>query len=272
MHCASRSTIAAGRGRQRRADAWRGRAARALAGLALAASAAAAPAAELIVSAAASLTNAFRNIGSAFEAEHPGTKVQFNFAASGPLLQQIAQGAPVDVFASADQETMDQAERRQLVRPGSRTDFAANTLVVIVPRDTAAPPKALADLLAPAYRHVAIGVPASVPVGRYAQSVLAKARLWAPIEAKMVGAQSVRQALDYVARGEAEAGFVYATDAALMPDRVRVAFTVPTETPVRYPIAVVAASAQSAEAQRFAAYVLAPAAQATLRKHGFAQP
>jgi len=254
------------------ADALRRRAPRVLVSIVIAASAGVAPAAEITVSAAASLSNAFREIGSAFEAAHPGTQVQFNFAASGALLQQIAQGAPVDVFASADPETMDQAERRQLVRAGSRVDFAANTLVVIVPRDAAATPKTLADLVAPAYRHVAIGVPASVPIGRYTQAALEKAQLWAPIAAKMIGAQTVRQALDYVARGEVEAGFVYGTDAVLMADRVRVAFTVPTETPVRYPIAVVAASAHAADAQRFAAYVLAPPAQATLRRLGFAKP
>jgi len=243
-----------------------------LVALVLAAATGLAAAAELTVSAAASLSNAFKEIGSAFEAANPGTRVQFNFAASGSLLQQIAQGAPVDVFASADQETMDQAERRRLVRADSRADFAANSLVVVVPRDAAATPTALADLVAPAYRHVAIGVPASVPVGRYTQAVLEKAQLWAPIAAKMIGAQTVRQALDYVARGEVEAGFVYGTDAALMPDRVKVAFTVPTETPVRYPIAVVAASAHAADAQRFAAYVLASPAQATLRRFGFAKP
>lgn len=248
------------------------RTARALAALLLAGSVAVASAAEITVAAAASLTNAFREIGTAFEAAHPGTQAHFNFAASGPLLQQIAQGAPVDVFASADAETMDQAERRGLVRSGSRVDFAANALVVIVPRDGAVPPKVLADLLAPAIRHVAIGVPASVPVGRYARAALEKAELWAPIEAKMIGAQSVRQALDYVARGEVEAGFVYATDAALMPERVRVAFAVPTEMPVRYPIAVVAASRHADEARQFAAYVLSAPAQATLRKHGFARP
>jgi molybdate transport system substrate-binding protein len=240
--------------------------------MSLAASAAVSAAAEITVSAAASLTNAFREIGAAYEAANPGTTLQFNFAASGPLLQQIAHGAPVDVFASADAQTMDQAERRGLVRSGSRVDFAANALVVIVPGDTVAAPKALADLLAPAFRHVAIGVPASVPVGRYTQAALERARLWAPIEAKMIGAQSVRQALDYVARGEVEAGFVYATDAALMPERVKVAFTVPTETPVRYPIAVVAASRHAGDAQKFAAYVLSTPAQATLRKHGFARP
>ena len=95
-------------------------------------------------------------------------------------------------------------------------------------------------------RQVAIGVPASVPVGRYTKAVLEKAGLWAQIEAKMIGAQSVRQVLDYVARGEVDAGFVYATDAALMPDKVRIAFTVPTERPCCYPIAVVAASGNAA--------------------------
>lgn len=239
---------------------------------ALLAASGSAAAGELIVSAAASLTNAFAEIGSAFEAAHPGTKVRFNFAASGGLLQQIAQGAPVDVFASADAETMDQAERRQLVGRASRADFAANTLVVVVPRDAAAAPKSLADLTAPGVHRIAIGVPASVPVGRYAKDALEKARLWSVLEAKTIGAQSVRQALDYVARGEVDAGFVYATDAALMPDKVRLAFIVPIATPVRYPIAAVAASAHAAEAMEFIAFVRSPAGQATLRRHGFAPP
>jgi molybdate transport system substrate-binding protein len=230
-----------------------------------------AAAAELTVSAAASLTGAFREIGSAFEAAHPGQKVQFNFAASGPLLQQIAKGAPVDVFASADQETMNQAEQHKLVVAATRANFVRNSLVVIVPADRA-PPKALADLVAPAVRQVALGVPASVPVGRYSRAVLEKAGLWPQIEAKMIGAQSVRQVLDYVARGEVDAGFVYATDAALMPGKVRIAFAVPTEQPVLYPIAVVAASANAAVAESFVAYVGSPPAQAVLARYGFARP
>ena len=232
----------------------------------------AALAAEITVAAAASLTNAFKDIGSAFEAANPKTKVQFSFAASGALLQQIAKGAPVDVFASADEETMDQAQQQRLVRAGTRADFARNALVVVVPQDASAPPKALADLTASSIRHVAIGVPASVPVGRYTKAVLEKAQLWPQIEAKMIGAQSVRQALDYVARGEVEAGFVYATDAALMADRVKVAFVVPTATPVLYPIAVMASSTNAVAAQAFVAYVLSASAQAVLTRHGFSRP
>ncbi len=244
----------------------------ALVAAALALSSGVAFAAEITVSAAASLTNAFKDIGGAFEAANPGTKVQLNFAASGALLQQIAKGAPVDVFASADQETMDLAEQQQLVKAGTRADFARNALVVIVPQDAAAPPKTLADLTAASLRHVAIGVPASVPVGRYTKAVLEKAQLWPQIEAKMIGAQSVRQALDYVARGEVEAGFVYGTDAAIMPDKVKVAFVVPTDTPVLYPIAPIAASTNAAAAQKFVAYVASPAGQATLAKYGFGKP
>jgi molybdate transport system substrate-binding protein len=229
-------------------------------------------AAELTVSAAASLTNAFREIGAAFESSHPGHKVHFNFAASGALLQQIAKGAPVDVFASADQETMDQAQAQALVQATARRNFVANTLVVVVPMGAKAEPKALADLAQPAWQRIAIGLPASVPVGRYTQGVLQAARLWTTIEPKVIGAQNVRQALDYVARGEVDAGFVYATDAALMPDKVKVALTVPTATPILYPAAPVAASPNKALAQAFVDHLLSPGAQAVFARHGFGRP
>lgn len=125
----------------------------------------AASAAELTVSAAASLTNAFRELAPMFEAQLPGTKVQWNFGASGALLQQIAKGAPVDVFASADQETMDQAQTQALVKASDRATFASNALVVIVPAQGNTAAKSLSDLAQPAYKRVAIGLPASVPVG-----------------------------------------------------------------------------------------------------------
>lgn len=239
------------------------------AGLALAGRA---PAAELTVAAAASLTDAFKQIAPLFEAAVPGTTVRLTFGASGALLQQVAHGAPVDVFASADHETMDRAQARQLVRGNARHVFATNTLVAIVPADKAAVPLALADLGQPRYARISLATPASVPAGRYAQGVLEKAGLWAALRPRVIGAQNVRQVLDYVARGEVDAGFVYATDAALMPGKVKTAFAVPTAAPIAYPIAPVAASPNAALAQRFVDFVRAPAAQAVLARHGFGRP
>ena len=123
-------------------------------------------AADLIVSAASSLTNAFTDIGHEFERAHPDTKVVFNFAGSGQLLQQIAKGAPVAVFASADQETMDKAQADGLLEAGTRADFVRNFLVVVVPADSTVVLASLNDLAKSEIRHIAIGNPESVPVGR----------------------------------------------------------------------------------------------------------
>jgi molybdate transport system substrate-binding protein len=226
-------------------------------------------AAELTVSAASSLTNAFRELAPAFEAQNPGVRLQFNFGASGALLQQIAKGAPVDVFASADQETMNEALGQGLVKADERHNFVANTLVIIVPSNSGDMPKALNDLLQGQYKRIAIGLPASVPVGRYTKSILERAGLWSAIEPKVIGAQSVRQALDYVARAEVDAGFVYATDAAIMPGKVKTALAIPTDPPILYAIAPVAASANHADARKFVAFVGSPQAQVVLAKYGF---
>lgn len=244
---------------------------RALVALLLATLAQVAPAVELTVSAAASLTQAFRELGPRFEAIHPGTRVVLNFGASGALLQQIAKGAPVDVFASADQDTMDQAQAQGLLGP-RRVDFARNRLVLIVPADGRPLPASLDALRSPSVARIAVGLPASVPVGRYTQSVLEAAGLWSAVAAKRVGAQHVRQALDYVARGEVDAGFVYATDAALMPDKVRVAFAVPTARPILYPVASLAGAAQPAAAAAFVDFLRGEEAQAVLARHGFGRP
>lgn len=231
-----------------------------------------AQAGELTVSAAASLTNAFKEIAQDYEAQHVGTKVSLNFGASGALLQQMAKGAPVDVFATADQETMDEAGRQGLLAAGERKDFVRNTLVVIVPVDSKLALGGLSDLQQPDVARIAVANPASVPVGRYAKGALDKAGLWSAIEAKAVGTQNVRQSLDYVTRGEVDAGFVYATDAAVMKDKVRVAFEVRVDTPILYPIARTAGSANAEEAGSFVAHVLSPAGQAVLSKHGFQKP
>lgn len=232
----------------------------------------AAQAADLTVSAAASLTHAFRDLGPAFEAQNPGTKVLFNFAASDALLAQIAKGAPVDVFAAADQDAMDRAEAQKLLAPGSRHNFAGNMLVLVAPSDSALTLLSLADLRGAAVRRIALGNPSGVPAGRYARGALEAAGLWAAVEPKAVFAQNVRQSLDYVARGEVEAGFVYRTDAAVQKDKVKLAFAVPTGTPILYPVATVAAGPNADAARRFVAFVLSPAGQAVLARHGFLRP
>jgi molybdate transport system substrate-binding protein len=232
----------------------------------------AAGAQQITVSAAASLAEAFREIGTRFEATRPGSTVRFNFAASGVLIQQIIQGAPVDVFASADTETMDRGVAQKVLDAATRRDFAANTLVLVVPAQGGLPLAQLADLAGPAVRRIAIGKPASVPVGRYAKESLDRAGLWPALEPRFVFADSVRQALDYVARGEVEAGFVYRTDAQVQADRVRVAFTVGGHSPITYPAAVVADSRQAALARAFVQFLGGAEAQTVLARFGFGRP
>lgn len=227
---------------------------------------------DLVVSAAASLTNAFKDVAQAYEKEHAGTKVILNFGASDVLLQQIVKGAPADVFASADQKAMDKAVEEKAVKPESRVDFAANQIVLIVPTDSKANITALKDLTRDDVKRIAYGNPASVPVGRYTQGALQAAGLWDAVQAKSVLAQNVRQSLDYVSRGEVDAGFVFATDAAVMPDKVKVAVRVPSQTPVTYPIAVTARDTAAKEAKSFVAYVMSPAGQEILSRYGFHKP
>jgi molybdate transport system substrate-binding protein len=227
---------------------------------------------QLTVSAASSLTDVFKQIGPRFEAANPGVTVRFNFAASGVLIQQIIQGAPVDVFASADQDTMARGIAAKLIDVTTRRDFAANTLVMITPAQDNVPLTALATLATPQVKRIAVGKPATVPVGRYTQQALESAQLWAPLQPKLVFADNVRQVLDYVARGEVQAGFVYRTDAALLQDKVRIASTVTGHAPITYPVAVVADSNQPVLARAFAAFVLQPEAQAIFARYGFAKP
>lgn len=225
----------------------------------------------LTVSVAASLAEALRDVAPGFEAQHPGLGLRVNSGASGLLLQQIAQGAPVDVFVSADVETMDQGVRRRLLNSLGRRDIASNSVVLVVPLGPS-PIEHLADLGRVEVRRIAIGKAATVPAGRYARQALDAERLWSVVQPKVVPADNVRQVLDYVARGEVDAGFVYATDAARMPDRVRVVLTAQGHAPVRYPAAVVSASPQGERAQAFIAYLRSPPAQAVLARHGFGLP
>ncbi len=227
---------------------------------------------ELIVSAAASLTNAFGEIGKKFESANPGTRVIFNFGASGALLQQIDKGAPVDVFASADQKTMDQAAEKGLIISGARKDFASNELVLILPHGAKTPVKALQDLTAGEIGKIALGNPDSVPAGRYAQEVLTNEGLWEKLKPRFIFGESVRQVLDYVSRGEVDAGFVFATDAAVAKDNVSVALEATKHKPVTYPIAVIGSTKNRDLATLFVNFVLSGEGREILFSYGFKKP
>lgn len=226
---------------------------------------------QLTVSAAASLTDALRSIGAMFETVHPGVRLRLNFAASGTLLQQIAQGAPVDVFVSADEDTVARGLAMKLLDADSVRAFAANELVLI--RPAAGPElKGLQDLVGPQVRRLAIVKPATGPAGRYAQQALASAGLWDAIQPRVIPADTVRQVMDYVARGEVEAGFVYRTDAAPMAERVRVVMTVGGHLPIRYPAVVTSASPHKPLAAEFIAFLGSAPARQLLLSRGFTLP
>lgn len=241
--------------------------------LAVAAAALAAQAEDITVSAAASLADAFTEIAKSFEALHPDDKVHLNFAGSGALLQQLQKGAPADVFASADQKRMNSATESGLLTDGSRRDFAQNTLVVIVPAANDHNYKTLADFVtSPDIKRIVIANPDSVPVGAYSKKALEAAGLWDKIGSKNIPSENVRQSLDYVARGEVDGGFVYQTDAAIMPEKVRVVLDVPLDKPLTYPIAVLKNSAAPKTAQAFVDYVNGAEGHKILAKYGFRAP
>lgn len=224
---------------------------------------------EMTVSAAASLTDAFTELKGLFEKSHPGLTVNVNFAASNPLLKQLQEGAPVDVFATADLATMDKAAAAKVIDAKTRRNFALNDLVLIVPKGSA-PITKIADLAK--CGRIAIGNPDSVPAGRYARASLTAAGLWEKLSAQYIQGTNVRQVLDYVARGEVDAGIVYGTDAKKQAGKVAVSMVLEGHEPVLYPIAVATTGRNAKMGQAFADFVLSPEGQAVLAKHGFAKP
>lgn len=235
---------------------------------------AAASAQTVTVFAAASLTDALNAIGAKFTAS---TKipVRFSFAASSALAKQIDQGAPADMFASADLDWMDYLARRNLVDPASRTDLLGNDLVLIAPNDSAVSSVPLtAEGLKSALGagKLTTGIVESVPVGRYAKIALTKLGLWQTVEPSLAQADSVRAALALVARGEAALGIVYGTDAKADP-RVKVVATFPTGShpPVVYPFALTKTASGDAPA-KFLAFLKGPEAAAIFAAQGFTRP
>lgn len=224
------------------------------------------------VFAAASLTDAFTEIGRLY-GEKTGRDVTFSFAASSALAKQLEAGAPAAIFASADSTWMDYAESRDLTLKSTRVTPVGNTLVLIMPADkakTVTIDKAF-DFLAflGADGRIATGITDSVPAGIYARTALTRLGQWDKVKDRVVGAENVRAALALVARGEAAAGIVYATDAAIAK-HVKIAGTFPPDThpPVEYPVEIV--KGQDSEATKaFFAFLTGPEAKAVYAKYGF---
>ena len=230
-----------------------------------------AAAADLLVFVAASLKNALDDAIADY-GKRTGVKVDASYAASGPLAKQIENGAPADLFISADLDWMDEVAKHDLIRPESRINLLGNRLVLVTAKDnpvaiTLAPQSNL--LAALKGGRLAVGDPQSVPAGKYGQAALEKLGLWAGVEPQLARAESVRAALALVSRSEAPLGIVYATDAAA-DTGVRIAADFPTASypPIIYPAALVKAST-NAGAKAFLDYLEGPDAAPFFTRQGF---
>jgi len=221
----------------------------------------------LLVSAAASLTDAMNDVAKAYNAEQPGVKVTFNFGSSGSLQQQIEQGAPADIFISAAAKQMNALDDKGLIIKDTKKNLLKNRMVLVVPKDSASI-KSFTDLTKA--QVFALGEPASVPAGKYGQELLSKLGLWNKVSSKAVYAKDVRQVLAYVESGDADAGIVYRTD-ALISDKVKVAATADESlhSPVVYPAAVIKATKNEAVARDFVKFLNSGKADAVFEKYGF---
>lgn len=224
---------------------------------------------DLTVAAAASVQEAMKAVQAAYGTVAPNITITYNFGSSGSLAQQIAQGAPSDVFLSASPQWMDDLEAKSEILDGSRQDLLRNTMVLIVPPDNATVAD-FKELGLPAVGKVAIGEPESVPAGSYAKAVLTSLNLFDALQPKLVFGKDVRQVLTYVETGNVDAGLVYATD-ALSSDQVQVVATAPagSHAPIVYPVAVVQDSEDTNAAQAFVDFLFSDRAIAIFQAYGF---
>ena len=227
---------------------------------------------ELIISAAASLTDAFSDIEPAFEKLHPGVDVVMNFASSGALYRQIEQGAPADIYASANPKWMKKAVSKGFVNATNAVVFARNSLVLSTPADNPAKVNTLKDLTGESVKTIGIGTPETVPAGQYAKGALVAKALYKELTPKMIFAESVRQVLDYLSRGEVDCGFVYRTDAVKAGPKVLIVEEIPLEKPVTYPIAPLKEASDPILAKQFVQFVRSDAGVRLLEARGFKRP
>ena len=220
---------------------------------------------DVTISVAVSLKDVINELTDGYAKHHPGVRFFKNFGASGALAKQIENGAPADVYISANLEWMNYLKARNLVDSGSIAVFAYNTLVFAGTDGTAA---SMQDL--PKLERIAIGSPRSVPAGEYAMGALRKAGLDRLLARKLIMANDVRECLMYADRGEVDGSFVYKTD-ALQAKRARILFIVPPGLypRVTYPLALTLAGANNRDASAFVAYLHGSEAKAVLVRYGF---
>ncbi|GIP41833.1 molybdate ABC transporter substrate-binding protein [Paenibacillus sp. J45TS6] len=224
---------------------------------------------ELTISAAASLTDALEEIQPIFEANHPEIQLTFNFGSSGALQQQIEQGAPVDLFLSAAEKNMQALIDNNQIMEGYSETLLTNELVLVSANDSEIDITSEVDLTKPEVKIVAIGIPESVPAGSYAKEALEGLGLYDKLLPKVIQAKDVRQVLQYVETGNADAGFVYKTDAIL--SKVNIVHTVDPElyTPIHYPVGITGASKHKEEAKVFYEFLKSDEAKTIFQKYGF---
>lgn len=226
-------------------------------------------AANVLVFAAASLADALKEIG-VDHAAKSGDKIVFNFGASSTLARQIEEGAPADIFFSADEPKMDALEQKGRIVNATRKNLLSNSLVVVTAADSSLALLGGADLAGPSVKRLALADPKAVPAGVYAKVWLEKIRLWPQVSPKVVPTENVRAALAAVESGNVEAGIVYKTDAAISR-KVRVAFEVPVaEGPaIRYPVALTVEAKEPDAAKGFLKQLESDAAVKVFEKFGF---
>lgn len=226
---------------------------------------------ELYVSAAASMTDAMKEIAVSYEKANPNVKVVFNFGASGALQQAIEQGAPADLFFSAAQKQMDTLEKGGLLADGSRKNLLENKVVLIVPKNSKLQISKFEDVTKDDVKKIGLGEPKAVPVGQYSEEIFTKLGILDQVKAKAVYGSNVRQVLSWVDTGEVDAGVVYATDAAVSKDnKVITEAPVGTHKPVIYPMAIIKSTKQMDAAKAFATYTAGADAKKIFEKYGFA--
>lgn len=226
--------------------------------------------ADVTIFAAASLTDSLKQIAADYQ-KQTGRTVSFNFEASSMLARQIQEGAPADIFFSADETQMDRLAERGLIDTATRADRLGNSLVVVAPAGSSLQIQSAADLAAAGVKQIALADPKAVPAGVYAKEWLEKFKVWDAIEPKVVPQENVRAALAAVASGDVDAGVVYKTDAAISKN-VRIVYEVPhADGPdIRYPMALVKTSQNPDAAKQFLEYLESNDAAGVFEKFGFA--